>query len=250
VVLTAERFEDRLHDYLLERAEDVRTVTAGLKEEPGLAEVTGRYSDLFTWDQLMSLREELRSSSGDDYERLFLLMKECEFGISSRDIAPLEDALETAFLGTRVNVGGDQIPLRSIQARMATDDDYLERERLGALYRASNASLNAERLRVLRASENASSAVSGIDDPLTRAEVEKNVSLAELADAASRVSGHIDELYLTLREEWFEKLLGISDERRPSSDQLPYAFRLAPIQEPFRGLGWCPRQESDLRHAV
>ena len=78
--------------------------------------------DLFSRAQIEALREAEDAASGDERERLYRLRKTCEAGVVSSELAEQEDALENAILGARVTFKGEEMPLRSAQARLAVLD--------------------------------------------------------------------------------------------------------------------------------
>src|SRR5262245_63305986 len=88
-------YEERLQKYLFERAEEGRAVRVGEKETSEQAAIVERYADLFSRDQLASLREcEEQASDGDERERLYRLRKTCEGGLAAAELAGEEEAFE------------------------------------------------------------------------------------------------------------------------------------------------------------
>ncbi|MGN6798195.1 MAG: hypothetical protein ACTHKS_08605, partial [Gaiellaceae bacterium] len=73
-VLSPTDFEEQLQKYLYERSEEWRAVRVGEKEVSEQAEIVRRYADLFSREQLESLREA-EDSAGDDAERIYRLRK-------------------------------------------------------------------------------------------------------------------------------------------------------------------------------
>jgi len=142
-VRSAAEYEERLQQYAYERSEEGRRVRVGEKEVSEQAAIVARYRDLFTRDQLEALREEQSSASADERERLYRLCKTCESGVISTELAEQEDAFENAILRARVTFRGDEMPLRSAQARLAVLDSYADREELGELERALVAASDA-----------------------------------------------------------------------------------------------------------
>ena len=67
-VLSATDFEDQLAKYLYERSEEGRAVRVGEKEVSEQAEIVRRFADLFSREQLESLRDA-EQTAGDDAER-------------------------------------------------------------------------------------------------------------------------------------------------------------------------------------
>ena len=139
-------FEEQLQRYLFDRSEESRAVRVGEKEVSEQAAIVARYSDLFSRDQLRTLREEEESASGDDREWLYRLRKTCEGGLISAQLAEKDDELENAILAARLTYKGEEMPLRSAQARLAVLNDYKERDELGALHQEKSAEFNARSL--------------------------------------------------------------------------------------------------------
>jgi hypothetical protein len=230
-VLSPAEYESRLQRYLFERSEEGRAVRVGEKEVSERAEIVRRYADLFTRGQLEVLREaEEKATEGEDRERLYRLRKTCEAGLIAAALAEREDALENAVLAARVEFQGEQLPLRSAQARLAILQDYGERDELGNLAADVSATFNDDRLEVLRAGEELEAEISAIDDPVARAEEEKGISLQELEGALAQASEAAAQVYTRLRERWFERLLGPERDELPTSFQVAYLRRLTPLE--------------------
>jgi hypothetical protein len=230
-VLSPADYESRLQRYLFERSEEGRAVRVGEKEVSERAEIVRRYSDLFTRQQLETLREaEEIATEGEDRERLYRLRKTCEAGLIAAALAEREDALENAVLAARVEFRGEELPLRSAQARLAVLPDYGERDELGNLSADVSATFNDRRLEVIRAGEELEAEISGIADPVARADDEKGISLRELEGALAQASEAADDVYSRLRQRWFERLLGSEREDVPSSFHVAYMRRLSPLE--------------------
>src|ERR671934_2913429 len=118
-VLSPTEFESRLEQYLYERSEEWRAVRVGEKEVSEQAEIVRRYADLFSRDQLDALREAEEREAGDASELLYRLRKTCEGGLISAELAEREDELENRVLAERITFHGEEMPLRSAQARLA-----------------------------------------------------------------------------------------------------------------------------------
>src|SRR5207244_11518726 len=129
-----------------------------------------RYSALFSREQLDVLRSAEASAEGDEYERLFRLRKTCESGLLVAELAERDDALENAILAARVTFRGEELPLRSAQARLAILTDYGERDELGDLHADASATFNDARLELLRAGEELEAELSGEPDPVARSD--------------------------------------------------------------------------------
>ncbi|MFL5949610.1 MAG: hypothetical protein ACJ743_14250, partial [Gaiellaceae bacterium] len=230
-VLRPADYESRLQRYLFERAEEGRAVRVGEKEVSERAEIVARYAELFTRDQLEALRQaESGAAAGEERERLYRLRKTCEAGLISAELAEREDALENAILAARVEFQGEQLPLRTAQAKLAVLSDYGERDELGHLATDLSATFNDERLDVLRAGEELEAEVSGIEDPVTRNEEEKGISIRELESALAKASGAATAVYSQLKDRWLERLLGPEREEVPSSSHVAYLRRLSPLE--------------------
>src|SRR5438874_5126045 len=230
-VRTPAEYESQLRRYLFERSEEGRAVRVGEKEVSERAEIVARYSDLFTRAQLESLRDaEEVESPGQERERLYRLRKTCEAGLIAAELAAREDALENAILAARVEFDGEELPLRSAQAKLAVLTSYADRDRLGELAGDTSAVFNDERLEVLRAGETLEAEISGIDDPIGRIEEEKGISLRDLERALDAASKSAGPVYERLRERWFERLLGPDREPVPSAYHVSYLRRLSPLE--------------------
>src|SRR3954449_1909449 len=138
--------------YLFDRSEEGRAVRVGEKEVSERAEIVARYRDLFSRGQLeASNTAEKGTSEGAERERLYRLRKTCEAGVIAAEMAEREDALENAVLAARVDFKGEELPLRSAQARLAVLPDYRDRDELGKLTGDRSADFNADRLEGRRA---------------------------------------------------------------------------------------------------
>jgi hypothetical protein len=143
-------FEERLARYLFERSEEARSVRVGEKEVSEQAEIVRRYEDLFTRAQLDSLRAAEADAAGDEREQLYRLLKTCEGGLIAAELAEREDELENRVLAERLTFKGEEMPLRSAQARLAVIPDYGDREELGTIQAAAVASFNDDTLALIR----------------------------------------------------------------------------------------------------
>jgi hypothetical protein len=229
-VYTPLDYEERLKQYLFERAEEGRAVRVGEKETSQQAEIVARYTDLFTRSQLEALWEAEQGAAGDEREQLYRLRKVCEGGIVSAELVEREDALENAELAARLTFQGEELPLRAAQARLAVLHEYQDREELGELYSDLNSTFNDERLDLLRTGEELTAELSGEPDPVARSEEEKAISLRALAKALETTGDAAEQAYLRLRETWFERLLGPEREEQPRSYHMAYVRRLSPLE--------------------
>jgi hypothetical protein len=226
-------YEERLQRYLYERSEEGRAVRVGEKETSEQAAIVARYADLFSRDQLDLLRECEHAADGDERERLFRLVKTCEAGLVTAELAEEDDELENRILAARVPWQGEDLPLRTAQARLAVVDSYTEREQLGSVQADTNAKFNDDRLELLGKWEALEGELSAIADPIERNEQEKGVSLRALEVALARASAAVNEPYARLRERWFERLLGDERDDVPASYHSAYMRRLSPLESTY-----------------
>jgi hypothetical protein len=232
-VRTPTEYEDRLRNYLFERAEEGRAVRVGEKEISEQAAIVARYTDLFTRDQLEALRAAESEADGDEHERIYRLRKACEAGVAAAELSERRDELENAVLAARVTFRGEEMPLRTAQAMLAVLPEYADREELGTLHGDASAGFNDDRLELLAADEELAAELSGIADPVRRNEEEKGISLTELADVLGRASEASVEAFQELRDRWFERLLGPEREQVPTSYHVSYLRRLSPLEDTY-----------------
>jgi len=232
-VRTAADYESRLQQYYFERSEEGRAVRVGEKEVSEQAAIVARYTDLFSRAQVEALREAEHAASAEEKERLYRLRKTCEGGLISAELAEEEDALENAILGARVTFQGEEMPLRSAQARLAVLDAYADREALGELERVASARFNPERLALLTASEQLDGELSGQPDPVARNEEEKAISLRQLEQVLIETADATADAYGRLRDRWFDKLLGPERDPLPTNAHVHYLRRLSPLESTY-----------------
>ncbi len=233
-VRTPAEYESQLRRYLYDRSEEGRAVRVGEKEVSERAEIVARYRDLFSREQVEALHAaEQEASDDDDRERLYRLRKTCEAGVVSAELAEREDALENAILAARVEFKGEELPIRSAQAKLAVLSDYADREELGEVTGNRSAEFNAERLEVLRAAEELEAEISDQPDPVARNEEEKGISLRELEAVLAQASERSTGAYVLLRDRWFERLLGPGRDQVPSSYHVAYLRRLSPLEATY-----------------
>jgi hypothetical protein len=229
-VRSSAEFEEQLQRYLFDRSEEGRAVRVGEKEVSEQAAIVARYADLFTREQLDALRREEDASDGEARERLYRLRKTCEAGIVAAELAERDDELENAILAARVQFGGEEMPLRTAVAKLAVIDDYGRRDELAELYRKRSTDFNEQRLELLRAYEELEADLTREPDPVARNEEEKQISMRDLAAALRQAAEQIEARFLTMREGWFERLLGPSREPQPVAlAHFSYVRRLSPL---------------------
>jgi hypothetical protein len=232
-VRTPLEYEERLQRYLYERSEEARAVRVGEKEVSEQAAIIARYASLFSREQLDALRDAEDLAEGREKERLYRLRKTCEGGLISAELAEALDALENAELQAQVVFRGEEMPLRSAQARLAVLPEYRDRDELGLLQSDVSASLNPQRLELLHVAEPLAGELSGIADPVARSDEEKDISLRELSTVLDRASAQTAGAWQTLRDRWFERLLGPEREEIPLSFNVPYMRRLSPLEDTY-----------------
>ncbi len=258
--LRVEEFEQRLEQYGIERSEEARAVRVGEKETSEQAAIVARYAALFTRDQLDALRAVEKERTGDEQESVARLRLACQDGLVTKELADREDALENALLALRVPWDGEELPLRTAQARLATEPDYRRRDTLGAAVLAASASLNDERRRLLVARNELESAVTGIDDPVARNEAEKYVLLRPIADAVDTARVESTEAFTPSRQRWLDRLLGPGRDDTPTSAHMAWIRRMSPLEATYtkersvpvclatlRGMGFDLESEAGIR---
>ncbi len=230
---TPAEYEAQLQRYLFERAEEGRAVRVGEKEVSERAEIVARYRDLFTRDQLDALKDAEQDLSGAERERVYRLRKTCESGLADIELSEREDALENAILAARVTCRGEEMPIRSAQAKLAVLSSYADREELGALSGDASAGFNDDRMELLQAREELDAELSGQSDPVVRSEEEKGISLRDLSRVLNAASEAADELYGRLSKRWFDKLLGDDRPEVPLSYHVAWLRRLSPLEATY-----------------
>jgi hypothetical protein len=226
-------YEERLRTYLFERAEEVRAVRVGEKEVSERAAIVAAYADLFSREQLDALRLAQEQAEGDEQERLYRLRKECEAGVADQELSERQDQLENAILAERITFRGEELPLRTAQARLAVLPGYRDREELGDLNGEASAGFNEGRRELMRDENELAADLSGTADPIQRNEEEKGISIRALAERLRVASEESADAFGTLRDRWFERLLGPERDPIPASYHMSYLRRLSPLEETY-----------------
>ena len=232
-VLDVHGFERRLDAFLQERSEEGRAVRVGEKETSEQAAIVARYADLFTREQLEALREAEEAADGPERESVARLRLTCQEGIVTAALAEREDALENALLAARVSWDGDELPLRTAQARLAVEPGYGRRDALGAAVLEVSASFNPDRLALLGDRHELESDVTGIREPVARSESEKGVLLRPILGAVDRARVGSTPAYARQRELWLDRLLGSEREDIPASAHMAWIRRLSPLEATY-----------------
>jgi hypothetical protein len=198
-----------------------------------LAAIVARYADLFTRPQLEALREAEESADGEERERLYRLRLTCEQGLVEAVVAEDHDALENALLEVRLTFEGEELPLRSADAKLAVLPDFAKREELGALAQELDASFNERRRALLVARNDLEAELSGVPDAVARNQAQKQISLRELEGVLRDVADAAASEFERLRERWFERLLGPERTELPTSAHLRWLRRLSPLESTY-----------------
>ena len=232
-VLDVDGFEKRLEAYGIERSEEARAVRVGEKETSEQAAIVARYADLFTREQLALLHEAEAAATGADREAVARLRLTCQEGIVTAELAEREDALENALLAARVPWDGEELPLRSAQARLAVEGDYARRGALGEAVLEVSAGLNDDRRSLLADRHELESDVTGIHEPVMRNEAEKGVRLRPILDAVDRARVESTPIFSSQRELWLDRLLGPERDQVPTSAHMAWIRRLSPLESTY-----------------
>ena len=237
-VRTPQEYESRLRAYYRDEGEEVRAVRVGEKEVSELAAIVGRYADLFTRAQLLTLREAEESAEGDARERLYRLRMTCERGLVDAVTAEDQDALENALLEARITFDGEELPLRSADAKLAVLPDFVEREELGELVQERDATFNEQRRRLLAARDDLAAELSGEPNAVARNGAQKQILLPELEGVLRQVADGAGAEFERLGARWLERLLGPRRDELPTSAHLRWLRRLSPFESTY------PRERS------
>ncbi|HEX2505369.1 MAG TPA: hypothetical protein VHK22_04095 [Gaiellaceae bacterium] len=227
--LTPDRFEERLARFLFERSEEARAVRVGEKDTSEQAAIVRRYEDLFTRGQYAALQEPEQAAEGDEPERLFRLREACGGGVVVRELAEEADRLENDILACRVSFAGEELPLRTAQAKLAVLEGYDERDELGTLAGDASATFNDRRLELARRADALETELTGEPDAVRRSEETKGIDLRELSAALHEAARQQDESFWALRERWTDRVLGADREDEPGSHHIAYIRRMSPL---------------------
>jgi hypothetical protein len=233
-VRDGDAYEARLRELDYEQCEEARALQSGEKDVSEMAEIYERYADLFSREQLEALRQEEEiASTPDPCERLYRLRKTCEAGLVSALFAAEGDELANAEFAARVEWDGESLPLRDAQTIVGALDDYVRREELGARTEVVETSFNDWRLRLLRQQEALVAELSGVVDPVARADEEKGIVHAELARVTTAAASRTRERYAEWSPHWLDVLLGEPRAEHPPSYHALYMRRFHPVEETY-----------------
>jgi len=110
---------------------------------------------------------------------------------------------------------------------------YGDRDELGSLANAESARFNDDRRELLAAGEALEGELSGQPDAIARNAEEKGISLQELERALDAAALASADVYATMRDRWFDKLLGPEREEVPTSNHTSYLRRLSPLESTY-----------------
>src|SRR4029077_14676340 len=233
-VRTPQEYEDAYEAYYAEAAEELRAVRVGEKETSEQAAIVARHADLFTQEQLEALSGfEAEEADTVERERLYRLRRPCEAGIVDAELAAREDELENALLAARLTFDGEELPLNAAEAKLAVLAAHAQTEELGELVETLSASFNERRRELLVARDDLEGALSGERDAVVRNEAEKRISLRELEGVLRGTADVVADEYDSLRERWFERLLGPERTELPTSAQVGWLRRLSPLESTY-----------------
>ena len=206
----------------------------GEKEVSEQAAIVQRYAHLYSREQLDALRAaEEEASDADERERLYRLRLTCEGGLIAAEITEAEDELENAILSARITFRGEEMPLRTAQAKLAVLPEYADRNELGEVYGDANATFNEGRRSLLETAERLEADITGVENAVERSEEIKGISLRELSRVLGDASGKHADAYHPLRERWFDALLGKERDDVPTMSHVAYMRRLSPLESTY-----------------
>ena len=226
-------FEERLRTYYFERSEEERAVRVGEKEVSQQAAIVERFADLFSRPQLEALRHAEEEAHADERERLVRLRLTCEEGLVDAELTARDDELQNALLAARVSWEGEELPLRTAQARLATLPAYRDRDDLGMRAVEVSASFNDERRGLLAARNELEAELSGIAGAVERYDEVKGISHREVEAVVRETSDVTTDAWSPLRERWLDRLLGAERDPMPWSFQMAWIRRLSPLADTY-----------------
>jgi hypothetical protein len=233
-IRTPAEYEDELRRYRFERSEESRAVRVGEKEVSEQAAIVERYAHLYSREQLEALRSaEKAADDPDERERLYRLRLTCEGGLIAAEITEQEDELENQILAARVTFRGEEMPLRTAQAKLAVLPEYGDRNELGEVHADASAEFNDGRRALLEAAERLEAEITGVEDPVERSEEVKGISLRDLSSVLADASAQGGDSYGRLRGRWFETLLGQDRDDVPPMHHVAYMRRLSPLEATY-----------------
>ena len=122
---------------------------------------------------------------------------------------------------------GEELPLRSAQARLAVEPVYRRRDALGRAALEVSAGFNDERRDLLADRNELEGEVSGIADPVVRNQDEKGVALRPILDAVD-VARVEHASWVSARTHWLDRLLGPERDETPGQAHAGWIRRLSP----------------------
>src|SRR5262249_58414095 len=122
----------------------------------------------------------------------------------------------------------EELRLSGAEAKLAVLADYAQREELGELVQELSAGFNERRRELLAARDELEGALSGERDAVARNDAEKQISLRELEAVLRQTAEAVEGEYASLRERWFERLLGPERTELPTSAHVGWLRRPPP----------------------
>jgi hypothetical protein len=106
---------------------------AGLKEELNISQIFLKYSDLFTPDNIATIKRSREASSGDEYRRFNRLFGSLVDTYLERQVSELTDKATTLETQTTIMVDGKSVPYRSTQPMVMNEDLRVRRGKIQML---------------------------------------------------------------------------------------------------------------------
>jgi hypothetical protein len=106
---------------------------AGLKEELNISLIFQKYNQLFTPENMVVIKRNRESSSGDEHRRFNRLLGGLVDTYLAQEVSELTDKAATLETKATVDIDGTAVPYRSTQPMVMNEDDRSRRSRIYAL---------------------------------------------------------------------------------------------------------------------
>jgi hypothetical protein len=106
---------------------------AGLKEELNISQIFLKYSELFTPDNIATIKRTREASSGDEHRRFNRLFGSLVDTYLEQRVSELTDKATTLETQTKITVYGKPIPYRSTQPMVMNEDERARRGKIQTL---------------------------------------------------------------------------------------------------------------------
>jgi hypothetical protein len=106
---------------------------AGLKGELNISQIFLKYSDLFTPDNIATIKRSREASSGDEYRRFNRLFGSLVDTYLERQVSELTDKATTLETQTTIMVDAKPVPYRSTQPMVMNEDQRVRRGKIQML---------------------------------------------------------------------------------------------------------------------